>query len=227
MTCGGCAKKVTEHIQEVPYVKKVSVTFEGGVAAIEMEKEVSLKSLKEALPSVYKISEGREGSIDIEKTSTKTKLQQLRPLFWVFGGLLIAVIALNFQTWNTKAAMLDFMGLFFIVFSFFKFLDFQGFPKSFQRYDPLAKKVKGYAWIYPFLEVILGVCFLLRFQLTAALIVTLIVLGITTIGVTNMLLHKRKVNCACLGTALKLPMTEATFIENTIMIGMAIWMLLA
>ena len=39
-------------------------------------------------------------------------------------------------------------------------------------------------------------------------------------------LDKKAIRCACLGTALKLPMTEATFIENTIMIIMAVLMLL-
>ena len=66
---------------------------------------------------------------------------------------------------------------------------------------------------------------LLRFEIKIALIITLIVLGITTIGVTKTLLDKKSIRCACLGTALKLPMTEATFIENIIMISMAISML--
>jgi hypothetical protein len=58
------------------------------------------------------------------------------------------------------------------------------------------------------------------------LMVTLVVLGVTTIGVTKTLLDKKSIRCACLGTALKLPMTEATFIENAIMIVMAVFMLL-
>jgi hypothetical protein len=65
----------------------------------------------------------------------------------------------------------------------------------------------------------------MRFEIKIALIITLIVLGITTIGVTKTLLEKKSIRCACLGTALKLPMTEATFIENIIMISMAISML--
>jgi len=65
----------------------------------------------------------------------------------------------------------------------------------------------------------------MRFEIKIALITTLIVLGITTIGVTKTLLDKKSIRCACLGTALKLPMTEATFIENIIMIAMAISML--
>ena len=66
---------------------------------------------------------------------------------------------------------------------------------------------------------------LMRYEIKIALITTLIVLGITTIGVTKTLLDKKSIRCACLGTALKLPMTEATFIENIIMIAMAIAML--
>ena len=66
---------------------------------------------------------------------------------------------------------------------------------------------------------------LMRFEIKIALIITLIVLGITTIGVTKTLLDKKSIRCACLGTALKLPMTEATFIENIIMLAMAIKML--
>ena len=57
-------------------------------------------------------------------------------------------------------------------------------------------------------------------------IITIIILGITTVGVTKSLLDKKAIQCACLGTALKLPMTKATFIENSIMIIMAIVMLI-
>jgi hypothetical protein len=121
--------------------------------------------------------------------------------------------------------MLDFMVLFFIVFSFFQLLDLRGFPASFQMYDPLAKVFPTYAWAYPFIETALGLMFLLRFQIEVALVATVILLGITTVGVTKTLLDKKSIQCACLGTALKLPMTEATFIENAIMLVMAIWML--
>jgi len=54
---------------------------------------------------------------------------------------------------------------------------------------------------------------------------TIVLLGITTYGVTKTLLAKRVIKCACLGTALDLPMTEATFIENAIMIVMSVIML--
>ena len=123
--------------------------------------------------------------------------------------------------------MLDFMGLFFIVFSFFKMLDLNGFAQSFKMYDPLAKRIPVYGWIYPFIETTLGLMFLIRYEINVALIITLIVLVVTTIGVTKTLLAKKSIQCACLGTALKLPMTEATLIENTLMLSMSIFLVLS
>jgi hypothetical protein len=105
-------------------------------------------------------------------------------------------------------------------------VDLKGFPDSFRMYDPLAKLIPTYGWIYPFIELTLGLLFLLRIEIDLALVVTLIVLGLTTFGVTKSLLSKKSIQCACLGTALKLPMTKATFIENSIMIIMAVVMLL-
>jgi hypothetical protein len=121
--------------------------------------------------------------------------------------------------------MFDFMGLFFIVFSFFKLLDYNNFPHSFAMYDPIAKRFSIYGWIYPAIETVLGLTFLFRVALNFSLIATIIILGITTVGVTRTLIDKRAIRCACLGTALKLPMTKATFIENSIMIIMATYML--
>ena len=118
--------------------------------------------------------------------------------------------------------MIDFMGLFFIVFSFFKFLDYKNFPNSFSMYDPLAKSIPEYGWIYPFIETILGIMFLSRINIILSLVLTIGILGITTIGVIKVLYYKENIQCACLGTAIKLPMTIATLIENGIMIVMAI-----
>ena len=143
----------------------------------------------------------------------------------IFVYLVVATVLLHYSDFRMEAAMLDFMGLFFIVFSFFKILDLKGFPPSFSMYDPLAKVLPAYGWIYPFIEVVLGLMFLMRFEIQIALIATIAILGITTIGVTTSLLNKKKISCACLGTALKLPMTEATFIENAVMIVMAVFML--
>lgn len=227
MTCTGCVASVKEKLSKINGIQNVNVSLEQGEAEISMEKHISLDVLSAVLPEKYTISEKRNHSSDMTMTNMEeqSKLQQLKPLLLIFLYLFAAAFLLNFEDRNIGEAMLDFMGLFYIVFSFFKLLDLKGFPESFRMYDPLAKVIPAYGWIYPFIELALGLLFLMRFQIGFALIATIIILGITTVGVTKTLLDKKSIRCACLGTALKLPMTEATFIENAIMLVMAVTML--
>jgi len=230
MTCGSCKASVEKALQAVNHVENVSVDLEASEANITMNQHVSTETLQNALSNKYQISEKKEKNVFKSASSPmnedKTELQQLFPLFLIFGYITVAAILLNIKPWDGSNFMLDFMGLFYIVFSFFKLLDLKGFPESFKMYDPLAKAIPAYGWIYPFIELALGILFLMRIQIPIILIITLIILGITTFGVTKTLLDKKSIQCACLGTALKLPMTKATFIENSIMIVMAVLMLI-
>ncbi|SNY94472.1 heavy-metal-associated domain-containing protein [Flagellimonas pacifica] len=227
MTCEGCVASVKEKLSKVDGVKDVDVDLEASTARINMEHHISIDDFSAVLPDKYAINESQREIMSSvgEMMGEKSKWAQLRPLFLIFAYLFAASILLNYQNWNLGEAMLDFMGLFYIVFSFFKFLDLKGFPESFRMYDPLAKVLPAYGWVYPFLELGLGLLFLMRIQVTAALIITIVILGLTTIGVIKILLDKKSIRCACLGTALNLPMTEATFIENAIMLVMAFSML--
>ena len=223
MTCEGCKSSVENKLSSLDGVDNVKVDLARGQAVIYSKNPVSFSLIKETLPPKYSLINEQDINLDThgEATIKGSKIKQLKPLFIILGYIFIASILLNYQNWNSSNAMLDFMGLFYIIFSFFKILDIKGFSMSFRMYDPLAKQAHIYAYIYPFIEVILGMMFLFRFEVNIALILTVIVLGITTIGVTQTLLNKRSIKCACLGTTLNLPMTEATFIENALMIIMA------
>lgn len=237
MTCGGCKASVEKTLNSLENVKNVTVDLENGEATINMKKHISVDELQNALPEKYQITEKKK---DTETSSAhkkeisavafegdeKSTLRQLFPLFLIFGYITVASILINRNSFNLEHFMLDFMGLFYIVFSFFKFLDIRGFAMSFNMYDPLAKQISGYGFVYPFIELTLGLFFLFRFQVDVALIATLVILGITTVGVTKALLDKKSIQCACLGSVLNLPMTKATFIENSIMILMAVFMLI-
>lgn len=228
MTCNGCRTHVEQQLNKLPGVKQAIVSLEDHTAKIASSYRLTSEQLAAALPEKYTVK---------DKTITPTvtaapvinketsEWRQLFPLFLIFGYLTAGSILMNINPWSGGDFMLDFMGLFYIVFGFFKFLDLKGFPPSFAMYDPIAKRVSLYGWIYPFLETALGLMFLLRWQIPVALIITIIILGITTIGVVRTLLDKRQIQCACLGTALKLPMTKATLIENSVMLVMAVWML--
>jgi copper chaperone CopZ len=224
MTCNNCKASVEKYLNDLPHISHVSIDLEKGEAEVTMDKHISSDELQNALPEKYTVS-APTSLTSSTIPSEKTKLQQLKPLLLILFYITSAGALLHYKDWSWSEFMLDFMGLFYIVFGFFKMLDLKGFPESFKMYDPLAKRLPIYGWIYPFIETALGIMFLMRFKVNIALIMTLVVLGITTIGVSKTLLDKKSIRCACLGTALKLPMTEATLIENTLMITMAALML--
>lgn len=222
MTCKSCKAIVETTIGKIDGVLSVAVDFDKAMVLVEHDNKVTLDTFQDALPDKYKLNTNSERP---SISNTSSKLSQLKPLLLILFYLFVTAICLNYKSWNWSGFMLDFMGLFYIVFSFFKFLDYKGFPNSFKMYDPLAKQFPIYAWCYPFIETALGIMFLLRLEIKWGLVITLLILGITTFGVIKTLLSKKAIQCACLGTALKLPMTEATLIENAIMIIMALVML--
>jgi len=123
---------------------------------------------------------------------------------------------IDWQSW-----MNQFMAGFFLVFSAFKFLDIRGFADGYSTYDLLAKRWHTYGYIYPFLELSLGVLYLTQAFLTMAQFATIILMGFSSLGVTNSLLRKQKFQCACLGTVLKVPLSSITLIEDLTMVVLA------
>ena len=225
MTCQACVSLVTEKLISLDEVQDLKIDLAEGDVVLEVSKTLTLEKLTVVLlPKYIPSLETRSGS-NVTMEQSPTKLKQLFPLFLIFVYLIAASIFLQKNSFRITDFMIDFMGLFFVVFSFFKFLDYKGFPNAFARYDPLAKRSAFYAKIYPFIETLLGLMLLLRWQLNFAFITTIVILSITTFGVVYTLFDKNKINCACLGTALKLPMTEATLTENVIMLVMAVTML--
>ena len=119
-------------------------------------------------------------------------------------------------------AMDNFMAGFFIFFSFFKFLNLQAFADAFSTYDVLAKRSRTYALAYPFVELALGVLFALGLFTVLANILTVVLMAVGNYGIWLVLKRKGTIQCACLGTIFKLPMTKVTLFENTFMMFMAL-----
>ncbi len=162
------------------------------------------------------------------QTARRSWLATYRPLLlivgYLLGTVLICELALG-EGFQTSRLMRHFMGGFFVVFSFFKLLDLRGFARSFEGYDLVARSVPGYGLVYPFVELLLGVAYLLNFAPAVTNCVTAIVMLAGLIGVVSVLRRGQKVQCACLGTVFDLPMSVVTFIENGTMIVMALAML--
>ena len=122
--------------------------------------------------------------------------------------------------------MLLFIGIVFLILSGLKLLDVKGFANMFSKYDLIAKKSKTYAYIYPFIELILGISFILKLGIIPAAITTVIIMGIGSIGVGKNVFSKNKLKCACLGAKIKVPLTRFTLVEDLVMFAMGLMILL-
>src|SRR2546430_1143788 len=89
------------------------------------------------------------------------------PLIVIIALTLLAACAKQVSYtpgWTWMSWMHDFMGFFLIVFSMFKLFDLEGFADGFQMYDLLAKPVRVYAYLYPIIELALGLGYLAHWQ---------------------------------------------------------------
>lgn len=122
---------------------------------------------------------------------------------------------------NWSGMMSQFMAGFFLVFSAFKFLDLSGFAEGYATYDLLARKWYAYGYIYPFLELGLGLLYLTHAIPVTTQLLTIVIMGFSSLGVINSLLKKQKLRCACLGTILKVPLSTVTLTEDLLMVILA------
>jgi len=137
----------------------------------------------------------------------------------VLLSLLLVVIAIGV---SFAGYMLPFMGVVFLLLASLKLIDLKGFAEMFVQYDLVAKKSRAYAFVYPFIELVLGLSFLFKFQTMPAALITIIVMSVGAIGVGKNLFSKNKLRCACLGAKIKVPLTGFTFVEDIIMAVMGI-----
>ena len=145
-------------------------------------------------------------------------------LFLIIIGLTTFSQLMRGYTFN--GAMSDFMGFFFIIFGSFKLLKLKGFAQSYAEYDLIAQKVFSYGYVYPFIELALGIAYLARWNPTVTNSITLVVMLVSALGVYNELRKGKTIVCACLGTVFKVPMTYVTLIEDLLMAVMALIMLI-
>jgi copper chaperone CopZ len=161
--------------------------------------------------------------------AVRYKFSDYLPLLVVFcfiGLFTYLFSSLDFQI-DIDTALRFFMTSWFLIFSLFKIINLAEFVNGFARYDLVAKKIKIYSYIYPFLELGLGLLYFFDYYPTETNLFTLLLMGVTSWGVLKSLVKKNVINCACLGSSLKLPLNYISLLENLIMALMALYMLLS
>lgn len=149
------------------------------------------------------------------------------PLALVVGCAALAATALRLPlpSGHGMAWMSAFMGIYLVFFAMLKLFDLNGFAECFRRYDLLARALPGYAYLYPFLELTLGLAYLARFHPMATSALMLALALVSSLGVLRALRSGVKAPYACMGTALKVPLSRIALLENLGMAAMAAAML--
>jgi len=232
MTCNGCLAKVKRTINGIKEVQEVTIQLEYPQAKIVTNEALDLKEINRALKKAgnYAISEEYQEIVQapLPKIKKKEPLAEksiitYKPLILIVGFITV-VTALSQYPFNEFSGMLwmrHFMAGFFIVFAFFKLLNLQGFANSYRMYDIVAAKWKAWGYAYPLVELALGLLYLLNIAPFFTNMLTVIVLGISSIGVIKSNLDKKKIKCACLGDVFNLPMSTVTIVEDLSMVAMA------
>ncbi|MDE1870390.1 MAG: hypothetical protein KGH71_05430 [Candidatus Micrarchaeota archaeon] len=149
----------------------------------------------------------------------------------IISLILLATIAIAIKdfyqgTFLVKNLMTNFMAGFFLVFSGFKLIDVKGFAEGYSMYDLLAGRIFQYGYVYPFIELGFGLAFLTSFQVANVTLIEIVVMGFSGLGVIRSMLKKQKIQCACLGTIIKIPLGTVTLLEDFGMVLMGIGLLL-
>ncbi|WP_339740412.1 MauE/DoxX family redox-associated membrane protein [uncultured Sunxiuqinia sp.] len=224
MTCTSCEAKVKSALLLVNNVTAVEVSKADNSATVTMDKHVALSELQNALESKYKISPIHHSEA-VEQT--KSWFSTYKPILIIFiyiSGITILLQASNNQ-FDAMQWMRHFMAGFFLVFSFFKMLNLKAFAESYVMYDVVARKFPAWAYVYAFVELVLGVAYLVDFNPFITNLTTGVVMSASIIGVFQTVLNKKQIQCACLGAIFNLPMSTVTIIEDGLMIAMSITML--
>ncbi|MFZ8835548.1 MAG: heavy-metal-associated domain-containing protein [Flavobacteriales bacterium] len=223
MTCAGCVAKVSHLIHSIRDVESVSIELETKKVELQASRPVQLSEIQSILAEHPKYAAKEMDQAERKPNPLKTYWPLL--LIGAFLVLLSSIATLQSGEGLNKW-MEYFMGGFFIVFSFFKFLDIRGFANSYRSYDLLARILPIYGFVYPFFELGLGLAWLFLGGTFEVALITVILMGFSAIGVIQAVSQKKSIQCACLGTVFNLPMSSVTIIEDLLMVLMASIMLL-
>jgi cation transport ATPase len=233
MTCAGCQYKVQHLLAQVNHVKQAEVNLEKGEVTVEMDKYIDTAALQSALADYPKYQLADKPPVasainnNIELADQKTWLETYKPIVLIFFYItLVSVMAgSTILGFDEMLAMRVFMAGFFLVFSFFKLLNLDGFADSYAMYDVIARRFNAWGYLYALIELALGIAYAANVAPVITNLVTLLVMSVSIIGVLQTVLNKRTIRCACLGAVFNLPMSTVTIIEDGLMIAMSAFML--
>ena len=221
MTCQSCVAKVRSELLKLGDITAADVQLSSPQATISMQRHISADELQAAVSKAgYYTIHATDNQPAMSEDTNKLSYQPLILIFSYILGVTI-IVQLTSGVFNWMQWMGHFMAGFFLVFSFFKLIDIKGFAAGYRNYDIVAKALPAWGYIYPFAELLLGIAFLGGFAPFYTNAGAFLLMGISSIGVIQSLSKKSSIQCACLGTAIRLPLGKVTLVEDLLMVVMS------
>jgi len=229
MTCGNCAAKVTSALLKMENIETAEVQLTAPQAVLTMKSHIATNGLQAAISKAGNYTIEEADSTPMHHVNGTTTIEDSQPvsylpivlIFAYITGVTLLVQVIN-GGFDPMQWMRHFMAGFFLVFSFFKIMNLRGFAEGYSTYDIVARRVFAWGFIYPFVELVLGLAFLSGLFSLGINIAAFVVMGVSSIGVVNSLVKKLPFQCACLGTVIKLPLSKVTLFEDLLMAAMSI-----
>ena len=152
-----------------------------------------------------------------------------RPVVAVFAMTALMALAVSQASYGTPLtgrALEWFIGLSMCVLALLKLQDVERFSSMFLGYDLLAQRWVPYSYVYPFAEGAAGVLMVAGVLHVVSIPVALFIGTIGAVSVIKAVyVDRRDIKCACVGGDSRVPLGAVSLIENLMMVGMAVWML--
>ena len=135
-----------------------------------------------------------------------------QPVIAVFGTTLLMALSLQ------GAIIREFMAFSICALAMLKLMDVESFAESFIKYDLITQKFKLWGKIYPGIELLMGLGFLLTPPVPIAGWVGLVIGAVGMWSVVKAVyIDKLALNCACVGGNSKTPLGIISFSEYAIL----------
>ena len=109
-----------------------------------------------------------------------------------------------------------------LTFAAVKLLDYKRFVLTFSIYDIVAKRVKAYAYVYPYILVVLSGMFFVDVFPYFRNIATLVVASVASVGVIkDVFVQRNQLSCGILGRVIRMPFTTMSLIETAALVGLS------
>jgi hypothetical protein len=139
----------------------------------------------------------------------------------VVAALAALAVGAGFGRSDMTGLMHAYMGVFLTVFALLKLFSPSGFADGFGMYDLLAKRARAYGYVYPYLELALGLAYLSFFLPIATYLATIALFVFGAVGVIMALREGLDIDCPCMGNILSVPLSTVTLTEDFGMAAMA------